>query len=164
MNSPLIPADVQHAYRLIVEYLGTSFSLDSLLDFLAACRGKSVRLEEQTLPIGITGYCFAFQDVDLIVVRYRLDPVRRLGTCLHECAHFFLRHIPRTSAGEATTTFAAFVEQHVQGDVDRLRACYDEPQERAAEMLATLLIAHVDGTAHHIPETARQMYGYRSHT
>ncbi len=62
-----------------------------------------------------------------------------------------------------TTTFAEFVRQHGQQDGSRLRTCYDEPQEHAAEMLATLLISHIDADTDTIPQTICEMYGYGSH-
>src|SRR5919202_1809617 len=91
--------EAQHALTLIQKYLGPTFTLTQLLDFIAFCREKDgVRVEEQSLPIGKWAYCFAFQDVDLIVVRQGLEPLRWLQACLHECAHFLLQHIPRVSA------------------------------------------------------------------
>ena len=158
--------EAQHALTLIQKYLGPTFTLTQLLDFIAFCREKDgVRVEEQSLPIGKWAYCFAFQDVDLIVVREGLEPLRWLQACLHECAHFLLRHIPRVSAGPTTTTFAEFqrggelcqaVYQALGDDDENL---YSRPQEWAAETLATLLLACMSTGENGMPQLARDLYG-----
>jgi hypothetical protein len=154
-----------HTFTLITTYLEDSFSLEDLLQFIAGCRGKErVLIEEQVLPTGITGFCFAFQDVDLIVVRQGLDPVRHLAVCLHECAHFLLRHVPRLSAGPTTGTFAEFVEHgQLQHALYRSTSVtWDQVQEQDAEVLATLLMPCVENEMNGVPQIVKDVYGYRA--
>ncbi len=161
--------DVYTAFRLITRHLGATFPLERLLDFIAVCRGKGmVRVEEQVLPIEKSGYCFAFQDVDLIVIRSGLHADRWLHACLHECAHFLLRHIPRVSAGATTPTFDEFVDstdlrqavyrsQVLAGDHS---TAYDTPDEWTAETLATLLLPCIQPRGDDdMPPSARDLYG-----
>lgn len=153
-----------HTFTLITTYLEDSFSLEDLLQFIAGCRGKErVLIEEQVLPTGITGFCFAFQDVDLIVVRQGLDPVRHLAVCLHECAHFLLRHVPRLSVGSTTGTFAEFVEHgQLQHTLYRSTSLtWDQVQEQEAEVLATLLMPCVENEMNAVPQIVKDVYGYR---
>ena len=157
--------EVERRFELIKEHLGSKFTLEELLDFIAGCRGKeSVVLVEQPLPPGQWAYCFAFRDKDLIVVRENLDPLRRLASCLHECSHFLLRHIPRFSAGPTTATFADFQQSaHLReavyhAVVGESRNMYTDPQEWAAETLATLL-ADCIKTGDDMPQLARHLYG-----
>jgi hypothetical protein len=156
--------DVQYVFSLITRFLGDEFSLNEILSFVGQCRGKRVILQEQSLPVGSTGYCFAFQDVDLIVVRQGLDQPRYLVACLHECAHFLLRHIPRTSAGPTTATFTDFLNSGgvCRGVYRSQTTAYDEQQERDAEILATLLIACIEedeAGPQGMPPTVQEMWG-----
>lgn len=157
-------ADVTHTFRLITKYLGDSFTLDEILQFVEQCRGKEVVLVEQAMPTGTTGFCFAFRDVDLIVIRQGLDPVRRVAASLHECSHFLLRHIPRVSAGPGTPSFGEFAQSNVQQHAvcRSQETAYDAPQEQAAETLATLLMECVEQKEREqqgMPPTVQEMWG-----
>jgi hypothetical protein len=137
--------------------------LDEIVAFVGQCRGKRVVILEQALPIKDTGYCFAFQDVDLIVVRQGLDRARYVVACLHECAHFFLRHVPRVSAGRATTTFAEFLSSgELRHAIYRSQTTmYAAQQEEDAETLATLLFGCVEPgmRQQQMPRLAQELYG-----
>lgn len=156
--------DVQYVFSLITRFLGDEFSLNEILSFVGQCRGKRVVMQEQPLPVGSTGYCFAFQDVDLIVVRQGLEHTRYIVACLHECAHFLLNHIPKTSAGPATATFSEFVKsgEVCQGVYRSQATAYDEQQEHDAEILATMLIACIERNEEEkqgMPPTVQEMWG-----
>jgi hypothetical protein len=158
-------ANVSHVFNLITSYLGESFTLSEITQFVEQCRGKEVILVEQALPVGTTGFCFAFKDVDLIVVRQGLDPVRRIAACLHECSHFLLQHIPRVSAGPTTPSFEEFTQSvPLQQVVYRSQeTAYDTLQEQTAETLATLLMQCMrqgERNQQRGADLARQLYGY----
>lgn len=160
-------SDFGHVHRifsLITQFLGDAFSVDDIVAFVGQCRGKRVVIQEQPLPAGSTGYCFAFQDVDLIVVRQGLEDMRHRVACLHECAHFLLRHIPRVSAGPTTTTFTEFVRSgELRQAVYRSPiTAYDEQQEHDAETLATLLVRCIERNEEEkprMPRTVQEMWG-----
>lgn len=157
--------EIERRFNLIKEHLGSTFTLEELLDFIAGCRGKEdVVLVKQPLPPGQWAYCFAFRDKDLIVVRENLDPLRQLTACLHECSHFLLRHIPRVSAGPTTATFAEFqhhgnLREAVYHAVIAESNMYTDPQEWSAETLATLLADCIKTDDEDIPQLARDLYG-----
>ncbi len=134
--------DVQHVLSIIVQHLGETFSFEQLAWFTTCCRGKPLKIEEQPMPVGITGCCFALRDADVVFVRIGLDPIRSLAVRLHECSHFLLRHVPRFSVGTITPTYAEF-HDHFDLRLATCRSVYDKPSETSAEMLATLLIARV---------------------
>ena len=107
-------------------------------------RNKPVQLEELSLPIGVTGVCFAFRDMDVVIVCKGLDPLRSLATRLHECVHLVLGHVVRLPL-----TYAEFLQSpDLKGAVYRDRTtAYDAPHEADAETLGTLLLACVERRA-----------------
>jgi hypothetical protein len=143
----LQPADnaqpiVQPVFELITHRLGEHFAFHDLTQLIEAGRAKPLRIEERPLYLaGTTGYCFPLQDVDVIVVRAGLDPPRSLMVRLHECSHFLLRHIPRSS----TISYREYCDRpELLLKVYRIqRAMYDEPKEQAAETLGTLLAERI---------------------
>jgi hypothetical protein len=140
MHGAILP-DVTRVYAEIIEDLGTAFSWNMLLAQVTYKRNKPIHLEEVPLPVGVTGACFAFQDIDVIVVRKGLDPLRSLATRLHECAHLLLGHVRRLPV-----TYAEFLRNPDAKDAlyrDRTTA-YDLPHEADAETLATLLLECIE--------------------
>jgi hypothetical protein len=133
--------DVAQVYAEIIAELGAAFSWSLLLAQVAYKRNKPIHLEDVPLPVGVTGACFAFQDVDVIVTRKGLDPLRALVTRLHECSHLLLGHvvvIPQTYAEFLRNPDA---EQHLYRD---RTTSYALPHEADAETLATLLLACIE--------------------
>lgn len=139
-----VSPDVAQIYSAIIEELGEAFSWHLFLAHVAYMRNKPVRIEELSLPIGVTGVCFAFRDTDVVVVRKGLDPLRSLATRLHECAHLVLGHVVRLPL-----TYAEFLQNpDLKGAVYRDRTtAYDAPHEADAETLGTLLLACVERRA-----------------
>lgn len=136
-----VSQEVAQIYATIIEELGESFSWHLFLAQVAYMRNKPVHIEELSLPIGVTGACFAFRDMDVVVVRKGLDPLRSLATRLHECAHLVLGHV-------VTLPFAYADVLHdpdIPGALYRDRTtAYDTPHEAAAETLATLLLTSIE--------------------
>ncbi|HEY7414492.1 MAG TPA: hypothetical protein VH593_04815 [Ktedonobacteraceae bacterium] len=155
-----ISSTVRSAFQQIVKQLGQTFSWQDLTLLTASCRGKPLQFEQRDIPVAITGYCLALRDVDLIVTRAGMDDVLTWTAKLHEMAHLLLRHLPDCSYGPLTPTYTAFRKaEHRQGIVYRASE-YDDPQERDAELLATLLLDCITQYETSLPKVARDIYGW----
>lgn len=158
-----ISDEVRRVFALVVQYLGESFSLQELTLFTGGCRGKTLLVEQMTIPVSLSGYCLALQDVDLVVTREGMDTILTQVATLHEIAHLLLRHIPLCSDGSETPTYATF-----QGHYERYQhvvyrdngSRYDDPHEQDAETLATLLLGCISHTGDTFSEVARDIYGW----
>lgn len=122
---------------------------------------KPVRIEEDQMPIGMTGYCVALQDMDLICTRAGLDNTLTRAAQLHELSHLLLGHIPRYSTGTDTSTYATFIQRRDLQRADRrdYATAYDAPQERDAELLATHLFDGIRQYESSVPDIARYVHG-----
>ncbi|MBV9615230.1 MAG: hypothetical protein JO031_07230 [Ktedonobacteraceae bacterium] len=155
-----ISDNVQRVFNLVVHLLGKTFSRQQLILFTASCRGKKLLLEQQKIPIAISGYCLALKDVDLIVTRQGMDEILTDATILHEIAHLLLRHIPAHSNGPTTPTYATFRAHEQNQPIMYRNNRYDDPQEQDAEMLATLLLDCITHTGSSLSEVARDIHGW----
>lgn len=155
-----LSADIQRVYGTVTHELGETFSLKTLIREISFWRGKLLRVEQAVMPVNITGYCIALQDLDLIRTRAGLDTLLTEAACLHECAHILLSHLPRFSAGPETPTYEAFCKnsQGIQMFYRSHTTVYDDPRENDAEVLATLLMLCVERERRSIPNVAREMY------
>jgi len=154
---------VHHAFWLITQELGTSFSRDKLFWLIERSRGKPLKLEQRALPVGYLGCCFALRDVDVVCVRVGLAPERSLFVELHEASHFLLRHVPRLSVGPATPSYdeyRAYADPFIRNKA-LYRSVYDKPQERAAELLGRTLAKAVRNyeRAQTLPLAVVYLYG-----
>ena len=158
---PDVTCDVNRVFELTHGVLSDTFSFDALVDFTALCRNKPLRIEEESLPVSITGYCIALQDVDLICTRHSLDAILVATARLHEIAHLLLGHIPALSMGETTPSYASFKRHRdLRHALHRSHtSAYEHPHERAAETLATLLLQCIFREQRSIPLLARELYG-----
>lgn len=156
-----ISGSVQNVLHLVMTHLGRTFSLQELILFTAGCRGKKILFEQKSIPVAITGYCLALQDLDLIVTRAGMDDILSRATQLHEIAHLLLRHLPSLSFGLSTPTYAAFrdFEYPLHGIVHR-DGGYDDPREQDAELLATLLLDCITRKESSLSEIARDIHGW----
>ena len=156
-----ISDSVQKVLHLITTHLGKTFSLQDLILFTSACRGKKLIFEQKKVPNAITGYCLALQDVDLIVTRTGMDEILSRATELHEMAHLLLRHLPSLSYGAATPTYAAFrdFQNPLAGTLHR-DGGYADPREQDAEMLATLLLDCITRKESSLSEIAKDIHGW----
>lgn len=149
-------AHVDAAYTAVFEVLGDSFTCDELIRLVELYRGKPLRIETAALPIGISGYCVGLRDLDLIRTRNNLDTILLDTVRLHELAHLLLGHIT-----DCPLTYAEFAGRaDMQQGLQRAHAGrYAQPQEQAAEMLATLLLECVLREQQAIPQMVRALYG-----
>ncbi len=152
--------DELSAMTIITGVLGEAFSFQTLIDFIELYRGKELRIEQELMPVALTGYGIALADVDLIRTRLGLDPILMRAVCLHEMAHFLLGHIPLQSAGSSTPTYEVFKQGYdISYAVRRDHAAaYDSPQERGAETLATLLLQCITKEQMTVPLLIRELY------
>ena len=129
---------VEELIQRIENELGTTFSWSLFLAQVAYLRCKPIRIEEVSLPLHITGACFSFEDMDVIVVRAGLNTQRSLMTRLHECAHLLLGHAPHMPI-----LYATFISQPTSTIPLYRTSAYDPPYEFVAETLATMLFARI---------------------
>ncbi len=152
---------VGNALHLVRSHLGKTFSLQELLLFTAGCRGKKLLCEQKKLPMAITGYCLALQDVDLIVTRTGMDEILSRATQLHEVAHLLLRHLPSLSYGPTTPTYMAFQDfANLPSGAFHRDSGYNDPREQDAELLATLLLDCITRKESSLPEIAKDIHGW----
>lgn len=157
---PEVIDEVRRVFDVLRGVLSDTFSFDALANFTALYRKKTLRMEEAVLPVAITGYCIALQDVDLICTRQGLDAIHVVAVRLHEMAHLLLGHIPFHS-DTATPSYATFVpHQNLSSTRYRVQVfAYDLPAECAAETLATLLLKCIFREQATLPPLARKVYG-----
>lgn len=159
---PSFPQEVEQAFARVTKELHSLFSLDGIRGLIELQRNKPLLIEGDTMPVGLSGYCLALKDVDLICTRIGLDEILTRATILHEFAHLLLGHVPLLQNGAGTPTYAVFVHAR-----DRLQAAqrdhssaYAKPEEQAAEILATLLLRSIEQEEEKIPQSVKYMYGY----
>ncbi len=131
---------VHDMFQSILAELGETFSQKQLEAEVAYRRVRPLRIKYVALPPGTTGGCLALKDVDLIVIRTRLEPLRMLFTELHECAHLLFGHAPVYDQ-----TYQEFLEHpdlQVVVNCQRTTA-YDNPLEGTVELLATLCLERI---------------------
>ncbi len=156
-----ISNSVQNVLHLVMTHLGRTFSLQELVLFTAGCRGKKILFEQKSIPVGVTGYCLALQDLDLIVTRAGMDEILSQATQLHEIAHLLLRHLPTLSYGPSTPTYAAFRDfENPQDGIVHRDGGYDDPREQDAELLATLLLDCITRKESSLPEIVKDICGW----
>lgn len=153
--------DVQRTFGTITQMLGDTFSLASLVMLTELWRGKTLRIEEDEMPAGMSGYCVALQDVDLICVRKGMDSILVRSVQLHEIAHLLLGHLPRLSSGSTTPTYSVFTQRRdLDAALNRSHVlAYAELHELAAETLGTLLFECILREETTMPALARNLYG-----
>ena len=133
--------EVQRLFDSVVQELGETFSRELLRAEIGYRRLKPIRtIDNVAFPVGTTGCAVALKDVDLILLRAGLEPLRHLFTEFHEGAHLLFGHVP-----SCPLTLAEFRRcPDLQGAIYRHRAtAYDRPREKAAETMATLLVERI---------------------
>lgn len=154
--------DVHRIWRGLTRSFGETFPVSTIITLIEISRGKPLRIEQDSMPLKMSGYCIALHDVDLVCTRAGADPVQQQATLLHELAHLLLGHVPHLSGGPSTPTYAVFKRNRDK----RTASCrdhttaYEAPQEYAAEALATLLADSITRHARKIPQFAKDFYGY----
>lgn len=154
--------------RLTTEIGREAFSFDEIVAHVELWRCKPLRIEKDTMPVGMTGYGIGLRDCDLICVHPGLTSTQNLNVTLHELCHFLRGDIALLAAGEKTPEYQQFVARrdgHVlitsrqfTREHGRFFSMYDDPHERDTEILARICLQCI---THHnllIPEVAANVF------
>jgi hypothetical protein len=137
----------QRCRRLVAALsLPEPFDIADFVQALAACRGRPIELVPVTgrpnLPCGLL---LTTADADYILYAADTTPLHQQHILLHEAAHLLCGH----QDGSALTSLDAAARVLMPGLppalVERVlgRTVYTEPQEREAEIVASLILSRV---------------------
>ncbi|HEU4327420.1 MAG TPA: hypothetical protein VFS21_30055 [Roseiflexaceae bacterium] len=165
--SKTVSIEVQRAIWNICQELGNAYSLDDIIGYTERWRQKLIRIENDRMPLDMTGYAVALLDCDLICKCPRLDALLERRTVLHELAHLILNHIPPHPKGAETLSYATFVQQrdrHIQAEHclyrQRVHGVIERiPREQDAEVLAILLNKGIRKYEAQTPLLAQMLHG-----
>jgi hypothetical protein len=156
----------------------------NVCEFTAAVRTRKLIIEPDTMPLWLTGYCIPLADVDLVCYRERGDQRMNIPPQLHELSHLLLGHLDKPEVDDMPT-YAAFIKERtrLQSRLSRVSPrdprvneptklarlllsaiqcrgmCFDDPKERDAETLATLLLGIISRSETSMPVVAQELYG-----
>jgi len=141
-----IPIAVRRAYMsFIIEINKEVFSFDEVVKYIERWRGKKMCIEyDDDMSAGLSGYCAALRDCDLICTWTNLDVILNRRVRLHELSHFMLNHIEKYPHGKNTPSYKVFMRRRkLHQDTTQLSrfypAIYEGPHEYNAEVLAAIL-------------------------
>jgi len=123
--------------------LAVPFDIREFCDALARRRGRPIRLCPADTTTGPCGLWIATDQVDYFVYDERTSPVHQEHIILHEFSHAVCEHSPEQVLDEELAQLlfpdlSPVLVRHILG-----RTCYSEPEEREAEMTASLIAARV---------------------
>jgi hypothetical protein len=123
------------------------FTATAFIDILARERGRPIALLPITarpdLPCGLV---VATGQSDWILYRADTTELHRTHIVLHEAAHILCGHGERGGKGTAMAAAARSLMPHLPAELVRSvlgRTVYDEPEEREAELVASLILHRV---------------------
>jgi hypothetical protein len=161
-----VPASVQEAYSKFITEIETDiFSFNDIVRYIERWRGKKIRFEfDSSMPPGLTGYCIALKDCDLVCTLKGSGQVHGLYVRLHEISHLMLNHIEKFPDGRRTPTYAVFMrrcrdykdgffQQRLHGVLS------EESLELDAEILARILIAGIKRHQESTPRIINLIHG-----
>jgi hypothetical protein len=120
------------------------FDIHTLCDHLAARRGRPIRLAPVALPADSPGgLLVSTEAADYIFYEARTSPVHQWHVIAHELGHLLWEH--RSGAPCAETARQLLPEDFSPGLVRHMlgRGHYDDPDEYAAELFATVILREV---------------------
>jgi hypothetical protein len=139
----------ERAYQSLVPLLPDPWVVDEFVALVAADRRRPIRLLPHDLTTGdATGYALRRRSEDVIVVPAKAVGARRDTIICHELAHIVLGHAPLVTDDIEVLSMLApncppeLVARFIPRDG------YDTDDERAAETLATRLIARAQTRNH----------------
>ncbi len=146
-NRPRDPNE--RTYQSLVALLPNPWSVDEFVSLVATDRGRPIRVLPHELSTGdATGYALRRHNEDVIVVPAKAVGARRDAIICHELAHIVLDHAPHVTDD---LQFLSMLAPHCPPELlERFltRDGYDTDDERAAETLATRLIARAQTRSH----------------
>ena len=124
------------------------FDVEEFIGSLAATRGRPIELmpisAKPDLPCGLV---LTIRDADLIVYRADTTALHREHILLHEAAHILCGHDGSAAGGGAFESAARTLMPNLSMELVRSvlgRTVYGEPDEREAELVATLIRQRVE--------------------
>ena len=164
---PSISLAVQRAFSNFNQEMGDVYPLDSVVGYAERWRQKPIRIENDQMPPGMTGYTVSLLDCDLICKCPGLDALLEQRTVLHELAHLILYHIPSQPKETKVIPYATFIKRRDRSDsaahcLYRQRiyaATTRNPQEQDAEVLAILINKGIRRYEMQTPLIARMLHG-----
>lgn len=128
--------------------LPTPFTLDALCASIGGRRGRPLRLAAHPAAAGgPCGVWVCLPDEDIICIEPRTSPLHQAHVGLHEIAHILCGHDHAADhSGDLGEHYALRLLPGLDPTVVRRvlgRSRYDTPQEREAEIVATLLSERV---------------------
>ncbi|MBA3947090.1 MAG: hypothetical protein H0X37_21330 [Herpetosiphonaceae bacterium] len=137
--------DIQHIIDRLVGDGSEGLTFERVRGDIECARNKPLLIETDVMPISMTGYIIALQDVDLICTRRGMTVLRTQFVILHELGHMLLGHISRLTKEAPTCTYDEFIKhRNLKYAVHRSYTnMYTSPPERAAETLATALFEKI---------------------
>lgn len=169
-SQDIFDAQVQQAFRQVVEELSEIFSFQQFLASVISWRQKDIRIEHDQMPAGMTGYSIGLRDCFLVCTKPRLNPIQELVTTLHEIWHIRRGDIPLLSAGPQTPTYQLFIQRrdrHIsvvsrqfRPQTDRFHHLYNIPSERLVETLARRTAHSIITYEASLHEIAKTVYGW----
>jgi hypothetical protein len=132
------------------------FDAEAFIALLARERGRSIDLMPVAdLPDLPCGLVVTTRDSDWIVYRADTTRLHRQHILLHEAAHILCGHSERGGDGTSMIAAARTLMPHLSAELVRGvlgRTAYTEPDEREAELVASLIL-------HRVRQRARQAGG-----
>lgn len=146
LNQNAFNVQVQQAFQQVVEELGEIFSFREFLASVISWRQKDIRIEDDQMPPGMTGYSIGLYDCFLVCTQPGLNSTQKLVTTLHELWHIRRGDVPLLSAGPQTPTYQVFIQRRdrhtsvvsrqFKPQLHRFHYMYNSPNERLVETLA----------------------------
>ena len=147
---------------IIKESLGDAFSIEELLWVIESVFVLNrIAIQRVILPPDKTGRIFKLRDAVVIQINNKLDRDHAQCVFCHELGHVIFNHVCETAIG-----YDDFMGLFHAGRIEDLAVAYrdhsnifDDPQERAAEDLALLLIECIERWEKSLPEIAHDIFG-----
>lgn len=164
---------IARIFAQVQQELGLSPTFQALILLIASCRGKPLRLVQRPLRPGLTAFCIALSDADLVCVCADAEEPLAQHSIFHELAHLLLGHLPLVSMPQPSADFLALSSQeldllyrqhralcHGGADISITdqESAFTTPQEHAADLLATYIGEYLDHCATTIPPLAMLMW------
>lgn len=137
----------QRCRRLVAALsLPDPFDIADFVDSLAACRGRPIELVPVTgrpnLPCGLL---LTTADADYILYAADTSPLHQQHILLHEAAHLLCGHQDDSAGATLDAAARTLMPGLSPALVERVlgRTIYTEPQEREAEIVASLILSRV---------------------
>ncbi|MEY9856155.1 hypothetical protein ABH935_001759 [Catenulispora sp. GAS73] len=129
------------------------FDAETFIGVLARDRGRPIGLlPVASRPDAPCGLVVTTRNADWIIYCADTGGVHRQHILLHEAAHILCGHTERAADGDAMAAAARTLMPHLPAELVRSvlgRTVYSEPDEREAELVASLILQRVERRERH---------------